>query len=173
MTLVHAAEYDEMTGIFNRAYTMRNIEEILERRSCERHALFAIDVDNFKALNDSFGHQAGDQFLISLARCLKTCFQDRDIIGRMGGDEFFVLMKNISSELSVTEKAETLLRMSRDICIPYAEQNISLSVGIAIFPENGTDLEQLYASADKALYKAKNEGKDQFLFALQERAAEE
>lgn len=173
MTLVHAAEYDEMTGIFNRAYTMRNIEEILERRSCERHALFAIDVDNFKALNDSFGHQAGDQFLISLARCLKTCFQDRDIIGRMGGDEFFVLMKNISSELSVTEKAETLLRMSRDICIPYAEQNISLSVGIAIFPENGTDLEQLYASADKALYKAKNEGKDQFLFALQERVAEE
>lgn len=165
MSLVRAAEYDEMTGCLNRAFTTKYIEETLEKSSHEKHALFAIDVDNFKSLNDTFGHQTGDEFLISLASVLKTCFRESDIVGRMGGDEFFVLMKNVPNSLIVAEKSETLLRMGREICKAYAGLEITLSIGVAMFPEQGINLDQLYASADGALYQAKNQGKNQFVFA--------
>ena len=165
MSLIHAAEYDEMTGVLNRAYTTKCIEQTLKKSEREKHALFALDVDNFKSLNDSLGHQTGDEFLIKLSSGLKACFRESDIVGRMGGDEFFILMKNISSALTAAEKAETLLRVGRNICAAYADLDISLSVGIAMFPNNGITLDMLYASADSALYQAKKQGKNQYVFA--------
>lgn len=171
LRLVRAAEHDEMTGCLNHTFTTRYMQETLKRSSHERHALFAIDVDNFKALNDTFGHQTGDEFLIALAEVLQTCFRESDLIGRMGGDEFLIMMKNVPNALSVVEKAETLMRMGKGICSAYAAQNITLSVGIAMFPENGKNLEQLYANADSALYQAKKGGKDQFLFAQEKRVS--
>lgn len=165
MNLIHAAEYDEMTGILNRASTIKYIEQTLETRSHECHALFAIDVDNFKSLNDNFGHQTGDEFLISLSKAIKACFRESDVIGRMGGDEFFVLMKNVPDRLIVSEKAETLLRIGRSICAAYANLNITLSIGISMFPMNGRNLDELYASADGSLYQAKNQGKNRMIFA--------
>lgn len=165
LKLVRAAEHDEMTGCLNHTFTAKYMKEVLVNSSQEHHALFAIDVDNFKKLNDTFGHQEGDEFLINLAAILRTCFRESDIIGRMGGDEFLVLMKNVPNTLSIVEKAETLLRMGKAICSKYVDQKTALSVGIAMFPEDGTDLDQLYAKADQALYRAKNGGKDQFVFA--------
>lgn len=94
-----------MTGLLNRASTTQHILQILENNDQAQHALFIIDGDNFKSLNDTYGHQAGDQFLITLAKALKNCFRDNDVVGRIGGDEFFVLMKNVPSSMIVADKA--------------------------------------------------------------------
>ena len=122
-------------------------------------------MDNFKSLNDTYGHQAGDRFLATLAKTLRNCFRDNDIVGRIGGDEFFVLMKNVPSSTIVAEKATTLLGVSRVFCDEYPTLDLSISIGICLSPINGSDLDTLYANADKALYQAKRNGKNQFVFA--------
>ncbi len=165
LNLHHAAECDEMTGLLNRASTTRQILQTLQTDSHAQHALFFIDVDNFKSLNDTHGHQAGDRFLVTLATTLRKCFRDNDIVGRIGGDEFFVLMKNVPSTMIVAEKATTLLGISQVLCEEYPDLLLSVSIGIGMCPLNGSTLETLYTSADKALYQAKRKGKNQFVFA--------
>ncbi len=163
--LQQAAEQDEMTGLLNRSSTTKQITQALEALDQHQHALFIIDVDNFKALNDTYGHQAGDKFLVTLAKALKKCFRDNDIVGRMGGDEFFVLMKNVPSTTIVAEKATTMIGITQVLCSEYPELHLSISIGIGICPLNGKDLDTLYTNADKALYQAKHKGKSQFVFA--------
>ncbi len=163
--LHQAAERDEMTGILNRASTTKQIQQILEHNHSEQHALFIIDVDNFKSLNDTYGHQAGDKFLITLANALKKCFREYDVVGRIGGDEFFVLMKNVPSSGIVADKARMLLAVSQMLCNEYPELNLSISIGISMCPLNGSTLDMLYTNADKALYQAKHDGKSRFVFS--------
>lgn len=165
LNLLQAAEHDEMTGILNRASTTRQIQETLENSGHSQHALFFIDVDNFKSLNDTYGHQAGDNFLITLAKTLKNCFRANDIVGRIGGDEFFVLMKNVPSTMIVAEKATTLLGVSQAFFNQYPNLGLSISIGIGMYPSDGMDFDTLYTNADKALYQAKHKGKNQFVFA--------
>lgn len=170
ISLHHAAEHDEMTGLFNRAYTIRSIQKTLKEGSSLRHALFMIDVDNFKSLNDTLGHQVGDEFLITLSEIFRSCFRETDIVGRVGGDEFFILMKDIPSKMIVYEKAETLMGLSSLLCSRYPDLDISISIGISIFPIDGKELDVLYDKADKALYLAKKRGKNQFVFSTGSRA---
>lgn len=165
LNLQHAAERDEMTGLLNRASTTRQIHQTLQADSQAQHALFIIDVDNFKSLNDTYGHQAGDRFLVTLATALRKCFRDNDVVGRIGGDEFFVLMKNVPSAMIVAEKASTLLGISQVFCDEHPDLRLSISIGIGMCPLNGNTLEELYTNADKALYQAKHKGKNQFVFA--------
>ena len=165
LSLQMAAERDDLTGLLNRASTTRQIQQILQTDVQSQHALFIIDVDNFKSLNDTYGHQTGDRFLITLATTLRKCFRDNDIVGRIGGDEFFVLMKNVPSSMIVAEKATTLLGISQVFCDEYPDLHLSVSIGIGISPLNGNDLDTLYMNADKALYQAKHKGKNQFVFA--------
>jgi len=165
LNLQQAAERDEMTGLLNRASTTRQIIQTLQEESHAQHALFVIDVDNFKSLNDTHGHQAGDRFLTAIATTLRKCFRENDVVGRIGGDEFFVLMKNVPSTMIVAEKATTLLNISQVFCDEYPDLHLSVSIGIGICPLNGITLDELYTSADKALYQAKHHGKNQFVFA--------
>lgn len=160
-----AAEQDEMTGLLNRAAANRYIRQYLDSAADNHHALFFLDVDNFKSLNDTLGHQEGDRFLTMLAQSLKNCFRDYDIIGRVGGDEFFILMKNVPSSEIVSAKASLLLEACRKTCAGYPGLNLSVSIGIAMYPLNGRDIQTLYANADKALYRAKNSGKNAYSFA--------
>jgi len=163
--LQHAAQRDEMTGLLNRATTMKQIQHTLDECTGETHALFVLDVDNFKSLNDTLGHQAGDMFLVALSNTLKKCFRESDVLGRIGGDEFFVLMKSPPNISTVKEKAETLLEASQRICAAYPGLSLSISIGISMFPANGATLETLYNRADEALYQVKKQGKNQFVFA--------
>lgn len=96
---------------------------------------------------------------------MRNCFRDNDVVGRIGGDEFFVLMKNVPSSVIVAEKATTLLHISNMICGEYPDLQLSVSIGISMCPLNGTDLDTLYTNADKALYLAKRKGKNQFVFS--------
>lgn len=163
MDLVVAAKMDKMTMLLNRETTMECIRQVLEKDKESSHALFMIDVDNFKQLNDTQGHQMGDKFLVSFASEIRKKFRGSDVVGRIGGDEFFALMKNVSGDEEVEKKAETLLEVIRKVCRDYPQAPLSGSIGIALYPEDGRSLEELYARADMLLYRAKHKGKNQYV----------
>ena len=154
-----------MTKVYNRETAMECIRKILWEEPDEQHALIMLDIDNFKALNDTLGHQAGDEFLVALARELKKAFRDGDIIGRIGGDEFFIFVRDVSDRQLIDNIANRILAIVMDVARGYLQIDLSGSVGIGLYPENGIDLDDLYAKADEALYIAKNSGKNQYIFA--------
>lgn len=168
--LVQAAEIDSMTGLFNRDATMKHIEKLLENEgSCGTHVLFMIDIDNFKMVNDTFGHQMGDTVLTNIASKIRGVFRDSDIIGRVGGDEFFVFMKNADNAASVRRKAMELVEVLQFVCAVHDNKVVlSGSIGISQYKGGDKTLNDLYAEADEALYKAKLGGKNQFAFAYRE-----
>ncbi len=163
--LERAARLDSMTMLLNHEASMESIKNILENESITQHALLMIDIDNFKELNDTLGHQAGDEFLIELAKELKSHFRESDIVGRIGGDEFFVLMRNVSEREQIERKAVEILGIVKTVADNYLQVNLSGSVGISVFPNNGKTLEELYAKSDVALYEAKRSGKNKYVFA--------
>lgn len=163
--IITAAKLDQMTKVLNRETAMKSICQILQNEGDRLHVLFMLDIDNFKALNDTLGHQAGDEFLIRLAGELKNAFRDSDIVGRVGGDEFFVFLRNVMETKQIEKKATDILRIVSDVAKKYLQVKLSGSVGISLYPENGKTLDKLYAEADKALYKAKHSGKNQYIFA--------
>ena len=163
-----AAETDEMTGLLNRAATMRQIQDFLDGPGAQStHALMMIDVDNFKNVNDTLGHPAGDQYLIEFAETAKNCFRSDDIVGRIGGDEFFVLMKNASSRTAAEERAALLLDAMQTIGRFEEPLHTSGSIGICFYRGDNATLDQLYERADQALYQAKRQGKNQAVFAAE------
>ncbi|MBQ8147321.1 MAG: GGDEF domain-containing protein [Lachnospiraceae bacterium] len=163
--LVLAAKMDKMTMVLNRATTMDSIRKILAEETETKHVLFMVDVDNFKTLNDTMGHQTGDEFLVALATEIRMNFRETDVVGRVGGDEFFALMRNATEMQTINKKAEDLLKAINKVCEKYASVQLSASIGISIYPEHGKTLDALYAKADNALYQAKRKGKNQFVFA--------
>ncbi len=166
LNLIHAADTDEMTGLLNRASSMRNIQQFLEGDGADgSHALFIIDVDNFKSVNDTFGHQAGDDFLVALAQRIKLCFREIDVVGRLGGDEFLALMKSIPNRASVEDKARHLLEAMKSVCVFDPPLDVSGSIGVSFYNTDGSTLHDLYAQADAALYRAKAGGKNRFVLA--------
>lgn len=167
--LFMAAKMDQMTKLLNRETTMEYIRQTLADEAETRHALFMIDVDNFKRLNDTLGHQVGDEFLIALAAQLKMVFRETDIVGRIGGDEFFAFMKDVPELALVTKKAQSLLAAIQQVCAQYATVSLSGSIGISCYPECGQSVEELYQQADLALYQAKRQGKNQFIFSAPSR----
>ncbi len=162
--LAKAAKLDLMTMVYNRETAMQYITRVLENEGDRQHALFMLDVDNFKGLNDTLGHQAGDEFLKALARELKTHFRESDIVGRIGGDEFFALMRNVSEREQIERKAQDILDVVSSIAAEYPDICMSGSIGIGIYPRDGSSLSELYSAADEALYRAKRGGKNMYLF---------
>lgn len=163
--LINDAKRDRMTMLYNRQTTMEYIQQILEDDSEHLHALFMIDVDNFKGLNDTLGHQTGDEFLIELAKELRNIFRESDVVGRIGGDEFFAFMNKTPDTAGVEKKAEEMVQIIRKVCAKYPVVNLSGSIGISLYPKHGETVEKLYAKADDALYRAKRQGKDQIVIA--------
>jgi len=159
------AEKDTLTGLYNKATTEALIKDSLnnQRADNEMHALMVIDVDNFKNVNDCFGHFYGDIVLASLADALKHISRPDDIIGRIGGDEFFVFLKSFHSIDLLQSKANEICKHFRNTYLKNGvDVNISASVGVAICPDHGTDFGTLYKHADIALYTAKAKGKDMY-----------
>lgn len=163
--LFEAVTLDQMTKVLNRETAMKTIKQILHDENDRLHVLFMLDVDNFKGVNDTFGHQAGDEFLIRLAGELKKAFRENDVVGRIGGDEFFVFLRNVTEIELIEKKAQDILDIVSVAGKDYSKVNLSGSIGIALYPENGTTVEELYSKADEALYVAKRGGKNQYVFA--------
>jgi len=159
---IRTAEHDELTGVLSRKATMRLIRERLERSfEGDRHALLMIDADSFKPVNDTYGHQAGDKVLVDLAREISASFRSSDIVGRIGGDEFFVLMTHVPDRSTVEKKIAALLDKIRRV--HYEDIYLSASIGICMFPDDAGTLDEMYTMADKAMYAAKKE-RDSFVF---------
>lgn len=158
--LLRQAQTDPLTGLLNRASTRECINDWLSDSS-RQGALLMLDLDNFKEVNDVWGHQAGDSILLLTADLLHNHFRQSDIIGRIGGDEFMVLMKDVSSRHVVERHVSRLCEEFRLLTDPdYPQISVSGSVGVAIVPDHGHTFEALYAHADRALYFAKHQGKD-------------
>ena len=166
--LIQAATTDHMTGLLNRVTLVQQVDEILRKSENGIHAAFMIDVDNFKSINDTYGHQVGDEYLITLSNSIKACFQETGIAGRIGGDEFFVLAHDLPSLDAAKALAELLLQQVHHDQPEYATQVASISVGVSTYPLDGTTMDELYAAADAALYAAKNRGKNQAVFTWAE-----
>lgn len=167
---VRLADRDELTGLLNRKATMQLIRDRLaDSAPGEKHALFMIDADYFKDVNNTYGHQAGDQALADFAKAISATFRTTDIIGRIGGDEFFVLMTNVPDRAVVETKAKALLNALR--AVHYNEIHLSASIGITFYPDEATVLEDMYALSDSAMYAVKDRGRNGICFAADMTAA--
>ncbi|MEG1824884.1 MAG: diguanylate cyclase [Cloacibacillus sp.] len=159
--LLMRAQCDGLTNLYDKGATNSLIAEFLDGTPRDaKHAVFICDVDNFKIANDTYGHFFGDTVLVDIAKSLRAIFRSSDIVGRIGGDEFMILMKNIPDDKLIALKGLEILDAFRQ---KYDGFTTSGSVGVAVFAEDGTTLEELYRNADAALYKAKSAGKNRFV----------
>ncbi|MEG2192296.1 MAG: EAL domain-containing protein, partial [Oscillospiraceae bacterium] len=149
---------DPMTGLLNRISAQTMITQHLENTS-DIHAMMMLDVDNFKNINDTYGHVIGDEVICAVAKRLKLFFRQSDIVARMGGDEFSVFIGHIPEDEVAEKKAIELCRSMADIVIGDENMRISCSVGVAVSNSDEDTFETLYVNADKALYNAKCNGK--------------
>lgn len=163
--LLGRVSQDYLTNVLNRNAAESTIGQILtEVQEGTQHALFMIDIDKFKSINDTYGHFFGDQVLITIAEHIKNVFSEDDIVARMGGDEFLVFVKDFKDiailESNANELCTSLYKSKKIQDIPIC---ISASIGISLYPQNGETFLELYKSADKALYRAKESGKNQYV----------
>lgn len=159
------AELDALTGLFNRVETEERIRRHLAGQPDELCALFVIDVDNFKAINDRLGHLLGDAVLTELAAGIKKLTRQSDVVGRIGGDEFAIFLKDLPCVEIAEKKATSLVELFQHLFRNEKQPvEVTCSVGVAIYPRDGEKFSALYHSADLALYQAKNLGKNQVAF---------
>lgn len=164
--LIKQATTDDLTGLFDKGATQNAVTECLKNESDKEHALFIIDIDNFKKINDTYGHTYGDAVLGEVGEMMKKLFRASDITGRTGGDEFMVLLRNASTNELICRKAMELRDMFRSCTGDHEHSRglVSGSIGIAVYPRDATDFADLYRKADAALYKAKQSGKNCYAF---------
>ena len=163
-TLKQQAERDALTKLLNRASTQQAVENYLANRTPEKQAaLLVLDMDDFKAVNDNYGHLYGDAVLTQIGTNLRNLFRSHDIIGRIGGDEFLVLMKDTSNTEIVRDRCELLVKTFRDQMQQLMpDLSVSISVGCALIPVHGNSYQELFRHADNALLVAKRTGKCQY-----------
>jgi diguanylate cyclase (GGDEF)-like protein len=170
--LRHLAFHDNLTSLGNRDLFNTEMKQFLndmEKNPNLMGALFFLDLDGFKQINDTFGHPIGDEILMQTAKRLRDSLRDSDGVYRLGGDEFVVLIRSIRKKSEASTVAGNILNEIRK---PYtimpstngSTVNIGVSIGISLIPENGKDIETATKNADLAMYKAKEDGKNRYVF---------
>ena len=161
------ANHDDLTGLANRRLFEETFKQFIAiaKRNRRIFGLLLIDLDNFKQVNDRLGHHIGDRLLENVAERLIICCREVDCVARMGGDEFAVLVDAMTVDSDLDQIARRIVETFRQpFMVDREEIKIGASIGIAIWPKHGGDLEQLMRSADQAMYLVKQEGKDGFRF---------
>lgn len=154
---------DSLTGLLNKAATQDGIQDFLIKQPGTQFAFLILDIDNFKGVNDNLGHAAGDMVLGEFAKILKSQFRGRDIVGRIGGDEFVAFI-TITDEQTARNKAKAVTEaIHQPIIVEGRTLRLSSSIGVSLFPQDARDFAELYKKADNALYMAKKKGKDIFV----------
>ncbi len=162
--VTHLATHDPLTGLLGRALLRDKTMEAVERarRYGTKVALFMVDLDQFKRINDSLGHASGDQVLVEAASRLRRSVRSTDVVARVGGDEFVVVMTDITSVADVEQCAANLVsKMAPEISIDEYVVNVTASVGVCIYPDFAADAKHLLKRADAAMYVAKENGRNQ------------
>lgn len=163
--LEEKADTDLLTGLNNKLATERKIKEYIEKHPNSQSMMFILDIDNFKKINDTMGHAFGDEVLRSLGKQISVLFRATDIVGRAGGDEFIIFLKDIADTESIKKEAKKVEDFFKDFKAgEYTKYSATASIGVAIFPKEGNSFENIYKAADRALYKAKERGKNQLAF---------
>jgi len=165
------AKYDVLTGVANRTLFMERLTHLLVQRQQPNryHAVLFIDLDHFKNINDTFGHSIGDKVLKMVSQKLKKSIRKGDTVSRHGGDEFAILLENLKSPLDAAKIAQNILDvLKKPLLINEHHFHITTSIGITIAPTDSTDAETLLRFADIAMYKAKNNGRDNYAFYTQD-----
>jgi len=171
MELDHLAHHDVLTNLPNRILLLDRLTQAIEltHRQGKQLAVMFLDLDRFKYINDSLGHSVGDQLLQSIAHRLVGCVRNSDTVSRQGGDEFILLLPSIEHAADAALCAQKILAAFK---IPYPierqDLHIGVSIGISIYPDDGSDAESLIKSADTAMYHAKESGRENFKFFEQE-----
>lgn len=163
--LAHDAHHDPLTGLPNRALFEDRLQQVIEiaQRNQQRCALLFIDLDRFKFINDTLGHAAGDRLLRELADRIRHSLRRSDTAARLGGDEFVVIMNTIAqAEDSVVLASKLLTALAAPVELAGHLHTISVSIGISMYPQDGTDSEQLLKAADTAMYEAKSQGRNRY-----------
>jgi len=165
--LRHMAHYDALTGLPNRAMFMDRLKMGLAqaRRRSQQFAILFIDLDKFKCINDTKGHDVGDRALQTVAERLLACVREEDTVARLGGDEFTILLSNIHGNQDVEFIAAKVIQLlSQPITLDGEQHLIGGSIGISMYPEDGTDIDTLVGKADNAMYLAKRKGGNTSVF---------
>jgi diguanylate cyclase (GGDEF)-like protein len=170
--IAYQAMHDSLTGLANRDAIIEHLDARLANGETERalggFALMLLDLDGFKAVNDELGHDAGDELLKIVAKRLVATLRDSDFIARLGGDEFLVVVPQVSDRDTAGLVADKLIRVLAE---PYAINSklarVSASIGVSLFPTNGSDREVLMKAADLAMYEAKRAGRNQARFFME------
>ena len=173
--LKHMATHDRLTGLPTRVLANEHINRAMAnaRRRKLKAAVLFIDLDGFKAVNDTYGHDCGDRLLIDAGKRLLSCVREIDMVARIGGDEFLVILEEIGTAQTVGIVAEKLIKaLARPFRFDDKETTIGASIGIAVYPDDADTLECLIKCADNAMYRVKSEGKNNFGYAKDLKAAE-
>lgn len=162
MELVKSAQKDALTGLYNKKFTQSLIDEMVQDCGKDQiHGFLILDMDHFKEINDTCGHAVGDKVLGTFGTLLQEQFRDQDIAGRIGGDEFVVLVHDIGNRRTMENRVQELLKKIRMLQIPELEgRNLTASIGVAFAPEDGDSFMELYCCADSALYQTKRGGRN-------------
>ena len=165
--LLNFANTDNLTGLSNRVVLVDRLEQVLKQRNIKERkcAILFIDLDDFKKVNDTKGHHIGDELLIEVSKKLRSSVRKGDTIARFGGDEFILLLENINNKSDAILIAKKVLEVLQvPIYIEKYRLNVSASIGISIFPNDGEKAEVLLCNADDAMYYAKKDGKNRYKF---------
>jgi diguanylate cyclase (GGDEF)-like protein len=164
--LIFLSEHDPLTGLANKFLFNLSLKQAIKRvkRNRLKFALFFIDLDDFKHINDTYGHDCGDYVLKNVARRIKESVREVDVVSRIGGDEFTLILEEIKDINSIKKIAEKLIKnVSKTINYKGNVLTISISVGISVSPDESLNHDELFKFADKAMYAAKNSGKNTFV----------
>ncbi len=167
----HQANHDGLTSLPNRSLLADRIQQAIHRchRNKEQVAVIFVDLDNFKFINDSLGHEFGDELLRTIAERLRGCIRASDTVARHGGDEFVIIISDVAAEHFAAAIATQIREaIARPVTIKGHEMSVTCSIGISIFPKDGNDEQTLVKNADVAMYRAKELGRDNFQFYSEE-----
>jgi diguanylate cyclase (GGDEF)-like protein/PAS domain S-box-containing protein len=165
--IVHLAHYDVLTDLPNRALLMDRLSQLVKaaKRSKSKVAAFFIDFDRFKEVNDSLGHDVGDQLLQALAKRLTNEVREEDSVARLGGDEFVMIFQGVDHVQDITVRANNLLScLAEPVTLNGYELTVTASMGISLYPDDATNGQEMIRNADAAMYKAKGEGRNTYQF---------
>lgn len=171
LQMQHLAHHDSLTDLPNRHSFYDHLDKAMARarRNNKMVAVLFLDLDKFKSINDSHGHHIGDIMLVSAANRLKTNIRESDIVARMGGDEFTIILDCINSEQDAAKVAQkTLESMLNEFVLEEHKLSITTSIGISIYPKDGHDIDTIVKKADFAMYDAKENGRNNYKFFIPE-----
>lgn len=168
--LIYLAQYDHLTGLVNRTLFRDRLTQALARSKRKKQpvGLMLLDLDGFKAVNDTLGHDSGDQLLKAAADRLMSCVREVDTVARMGGDEFTVLLEGASGEQDIARVAERILEaIAQPLVLDGHAVSVTASIGITVYPFDDHGIDDLLKHADTAMYRAKGHGGNHYRFALE------